>query len=63
MGPFEPHRLHLYEMEYTAVPRIMKRLADRRQAIPEPAKAAKELVASGTATGTGAGEVTDQGVL
>ena len=29
----------------------------------EPAKAAKELVASGTATGTGAGEVTDQGVL
>lgn len=28
-GPFEPHRLHLEEMEYTTMPEVMKRLAGR----------------------------------
>ncbi len=28
-GPFEPHRLPLGEMEYTTMPEMMKRLADR----------------------------------
>ncbi len=28
-GPFEPHRLPLEEMEYTTMPEIMRRLADR----------------------------------
>jgi len=29
LGPFEPHRLHLEEMEYTTMPEVMNRLADR----------------------------------
>ncbi|MDF9409067.1 fructose-1,6-bisphosphatase [Pelotomaculum isophthalicicum JI] len=29
MGPFEPHRLHLDEMEYTTMPDVSKRLKDR----------------------------------
>lgn len=29
MGPFEPHRLHLEEMEYTTLPEVSKRLKDR----------------------------------
>ncbi|MHB1043836.1 MAG: fructose-1,6-bisphosphate aldolase/phosphatase [Eubacteriales bacterium] len=29
MGPFEPHRLHLDEMEYTTMPEVSKRLKDR----------------------------------
>lgn len=29
MGPFEPHRLPLDEMEYTTMPDVMKRLRDR----------------------------------
>lgn len=29
MGPFEPHRLHLDEMEYTTLPEVSKRLKDR----------------------------------
>ncbi|HHY95843.1 MAG TPA: fructose 1,6-bisphosphatase, partial [Firmicutes bacterium] len=32
-GPFEPHRLHLEEMEYTTMPEVMKRLAGRFKAI------------------------------
>ncbi|MEM2097451.1 MAG: fructose 1,6-bisphosphatase, partial [Methanothrix sp.] len=28
-GPFEPHRLPLEEMEYTTLPHVMKRLAER----------------------------------
>ena len=32
-GPFEPHRLPLEEMEYTTLPQIMGRLADRFRAI------------------------------
>jgi fructose 1,6-bisphosphate aldolase/phosphatase len=29
LGPFEPHRLHLDEMEYTTMPDVMKKLKDR----------------------------------
>ncbi|PKM83659.1 MAG: fructose 1,6-bisphosphatase [Firmicutes bacterium HGW-Firmicutes-13] len=29
MGPFEPHRLHLEEMEYTTMPLVMEKLKDR----------------------------------
>jgi len=29
MGPFEPHRLHLEEMEYTTLPDVMRRLKER----------------------------------
>ena len=32
-GPFEPHRLPLEEMEYTTMPQIMGRLADRLTAV------------------------------
>ncbi|MEW6398033.1 MAG: fructose-1,6-bisphosphate aldolase/phosphatase [Bacillota bacterium] len=28
-GPFEPHRLHLEQMEYTTMPQVMRRLANR----------------------------------
>lgn len=31
MGPFEPHRLHLDEMEYTTMPEVSKRLKERFQ--------------------------------
>jgi fructose 1,6-bisphosphate aldolase/phosphatase len=33
LGPFEPHRLPLEEMEYTTMPEVAKRLASRFQAI------------------------------
>ncbi|MEW6523037.1 MAG: fructose-1,6-bisphosphate aldolase/phosphatase [Bacillota bacterium] len=33
MGPFEPHRLHLDEMEYTTLPDVMNRLKDRFEPI------------------------------
>jgi fructose 1,6-bisphosphate aldolase/phosphatase len=33
MGPFEPHRLPLDEMEYTTMPEVEKKLAPRFQAI------------------------------
>jgi fructose 1,6-bisphosphate aldolase/phosphatase len=29
MGPFEPHRLPLEEMEYTTMPEVAKKLASR----------------------------------
>ncbi|MGB4168446.1 MAG: fructose 1,6-bisphosphatase, partial [Tepidanaerobacteraceae bacterium] len=29
LGPFEPHRLPLEEMEYTTMPQVMERLKDR----------------------------------
>lgn len=32
-GAFEPHRLHLSEMEYTTMPDVMKHMKDRFQAI------------------------------
>ena len=35
LGPFEPHRLHLEEMEYTTLPDVMKRLKDRFQEIED----------------------------
>ena len=33
MGPFEPHRLPLDEMEYTTLPEVMERLSDRFEPI------------------------------
>ena len=33
MGPFEPHRLPLEQMEYTTMPEVMKKLAPRFQSI------------------------------
>ncbi|MEA3253987.1 MAG: fructose 1,6-bisphosphatase, partial [Chloroflexota bacterium] len=35
MGPFEPHRLPLDEMEYTTMPEVMKKLAPRFQALDD----------------------------
>jgi len=34
LGPFEPHRLPLEEMEYTTLPAVAQRLADRWEPIP-----------------------------
>lgn len=34
-GPFEPHRLPMDEMEYTTLPRVMKRLEGRWQKLPD----------------------------
>lgn len=34
-GPFEPHRLHLEEMEYTTMPAVMKKLGNRFEDIKE----------------------------
>jgi fructose 1,6-bisphosphate aldolase/phosphatase len=34
-GPFEPHRLHLEEMEYTTMPAVMKKLGSRFEALKE----------------------------
>jgi fructose 1,6-bisphosphate aldolase/phosphatase len=42
-GPFEPHRLPLDEMEYTTMPSVAERLADRWSDIPtEPVGKAAE---------------------
>jgi fructose 1,6-bisphosphate aldolase/phosphatase len=38
LGPFEPHRLPLDEMEYTTMPAVAERLADRWEPIPAPAE-------------------------
>ncbi|MFH0835867.1 MAG: fructose 1,6-bisphosphatase, partial [Candidatus Micrarchaeota archaeon] len=32
-GAFEPHRLHLSEMEYTTMPEVMKEIAHRFEPI------------------------------
>lgn len=32
-GPFEPHRLHLQEMEYTTLPKVLEKLKERFQPI------------------------------
>lgn len=32
-GPFEPHRLHMEEMEYTTLPQVLEKLKDRFQDI------------------------------
>ncbi len=37
LGPFEPHRLHLDEMEYTTLPDVMKKLQGRFQPVEEDA--------------------------
>ncbi len=37
-GPFEPHRLALDEMEYTTLPDILERLADRMEPLAAPEK-------------------------
>lgn len=34
-GPFEPHRLPLDEMEYTTMPEVMEKLADRFEKAPD----------------------------
>jgi fructose 1,6-bisphosphate aldolase/phosphatase len=39
LGPFEPHRLPLEEMEYTTMPDVARRLADRWEPISAPAHA------------------------
>jgi fructose 1,6-bisphosphate aldolase/phosphatase len=36
-GPFEPHRLPLDEMEYTTMPAVAERLADRWERLAQPA--------------------------
>jgi fructose 1,6-bisphosphate aldolase/phosphatase len=46
-GPFEPHRLPLTEMEYTTMPQLMDRLADRWTSLDGVGGRA-ELTASGT---------------
>lgn len=35
-GPFEPHRLALDELEYTTMPELEKRIADRWEPLAEP---------------------------
>lgn len=35
MGPFEPHRLPLDQMEYTTMPQVMERLKDRFEQVEE----------------------------
>lgn len=35
-GPFEPHRLPLTEMEYTTMPAVAARLAERWESLPSP---------------------------
>jgi fructose 1,6-bisphosphate aldolase/phosphatase len=37
-GPFEPHRLPLDEMEYTTMPAVAARLADRWEPLPATPK-------------------------
>jgi len=39
MGPFEPGRLPMEDMEYTTMPVVAERVADRWEAIEEPASA------------------------
>jgi fructose 1,6-bisphosphate aldolase/phosphatase len=34
-GPFEPHRLPMEEMEYTTLPEVMKKLAERWEEVPQ----------------------------
>jgi fructose 1,6-bisphosphate aldolase/phosphatase len=38
LGPFEPHRLPLEEMEYTTMPDVAKRLSSRRESLKAPTK-------------------------
>ncbi len=54
MGPFEPHRAGLDELEYTTMPQLMKRLEERWEAEPiaQPSVAGEPVVA-GTAGSKG----------
>lgn len=36
-GPFEPHRLPLEELEYTTMPELERRIADRWEPMVAPA--------------------------
>jgi fructose 1,6-bisphosphate aldolase/phosphatase len=38
MGPFEPERLPMEEMEYTTMPEVAEKLADRWQSLEEAEK-------------------------
>jgi len=38
LGPFEPHRLHLEEMEYTTLPQVRDKLQDRFEPLKEGSK-------------------------
>ena len=38
LGPFEPHRLPLEEMEYTTMPEVAARLTDRWEPLATPSK-------------------------
>ena len=52
-GPFEPHRLGLDEMEYTTMPAVAARLADRWQAMgTQPVAAPAAVVAAPAAVPT-----------
>jgi fructose 1,6-bisphosphate aldolase/phosphatase len=42
LGPFEPHRLPLEDMEYTTMPQVMEKLKGRFEPIEEEAAASKE---------------------
>jgi len=46
-GPFEPHRLPLDEMEYTTMPAVAVRLADRRELIGAAKAASQPFLAVG----------------
>lgn len=48
-GPFEPHRLPLDEMEYTSMPAVAERLADRWEPAEEPGEPAAAPGAGATA--------------
>jgi fructose 1,6-bisphosphate aldolase/phosphatase len=37
MGPFEPGRLPMEDMEYATMPAVAERMHERREAIEEPA--------------------------
>jgi fructose 1,6-bisphosphate aldolase/phosphatase len=47
LGPFEPHRLPLDEMEYTTMPQVMDRLKDRFIPVEEDEAAAASELAGG----------------
>lgn len=53
MGPFQPHRLPLDEMEYTTLPQVAARLADRWRSTADAAQAADTAVGAGDAATVG----------
>jgi fructose 1,6-bisphosphate aldolase/phosphatase len=46
-GPFEPHRLPIEDLEYTTMPQIEARIADRWEPIGEPVPARAPAPAGG----------------